>query len=77
MPQSRQRRRGQAVEGLAAAPEEIPPQSVGLASNYRPFRRALRAAPFRADPLFQQANHGSQGRLLRQRSTGFRTLVRR
>jgi hypothetical protein len=48
-----------------------------LASNYRPFRRAVRAAPFRADPFFQQADYGFQGRLLRQRSTGFRTLVRR
>jgi len=77
MPQSRQRRPGQAVERLAAAPAEIPPQSIGLTSNDRPFRRAVRAAPFRADPFFQQADYGFQGRLLRQRPTGFRTLVRR
>jgi hypothetical protein len=41
------------------------------------FRRAVRAAPFRADQLFQQANRGFQGRLPCQRPTGFRTLVRR
>src|ERR1019366_1194132 len=77
VPQSRQRRPGQAVEGLAAAPAEISPQSISLASNYRPFRRAVRAAPFRADPFFQQADYGFQGLFPRQRPTGFRTLVRR
>src|ERR1019366_9568918 len=60
MPQSRQRRPGQAVERLAAAPAEIPPQSIGLASNYRLFRRAVRAAPIRSSsrPTTASRSHG-------------------